>query len=194
MENNARYRLLKTLAIVLVGGWIVWSFYDGFFRESHDPMANTLRAAERDFEDGKYQKALAQYDRILAELPSHLFALRGRARTLLLLGDYPKAERAFDEAIAREPEFANTWANRGILHDRIGQYQKALADYEEALRLDPATADGPHWLIRFLRLQSEPPPTIADRARYLRIQLSLPEEARVLRDPEEDDKQRPYKR
>jgi len=194
MESNARYRLLKTLAIVLVGGWIVWSFYDGFLRGSDDPMASSLRAAERDFEDGKYPKALAQYDRILTENPSHLFALRGRARTLLLLGEYPKAERAFDEAIARAPEFANTWANRGILHDRMGQHEKALSDYEEALRLDPGIKDGPHWLIRFLRLQTEPPPTIADRARYLRAQLALPEGKRVLRNPEEDDKQRPYKR
>nr|VFK65869.1 MAG: Tetratricopeptide repeat-containing protein [Candidatus Kentron sp. UNK]VFK69626.1 MAG: Tetratricopeptide repeat-containing protein [Candidatus Kentron sp. UNK] len=192
--NERTYRLLRTIAIALVVAWVAWSFYDGFLRGADDPTANLLSAAERDFEDQDYEKALEQYDRILALSPDHLFALRGRARALLMLGRYRRALRVFDEAIAREPEFANTWANRGIVHDRMGQYEKALADYERALRLDPAIADGPHWMTRFLRLQATAPPTIADRARYLRAQLALPVERRLLRNPEEDDKQRPYKR
>ncbi|MBT8420271.1 MAG: tetratricopeptide repeat protein [Gammaproteobacteria bacterium] len=192
--SERSYRRLRTVAIILVGGWILWSFYDGFFRGSDDPMDGTLQAAERYFEDQEYEKALAHYDQIIAQLPMHLFALRGRARTLLMLNRYQKALRSFDEAITFEPEFANTWANRGILHDRMGRHEKALSDYEQALRLDPSIADGPHWLIRFLRLQTEPPPTIADRARYLRTQLALPEEQRLLEKPEEDSKQRPYKR
>ncbi len=180
--------------MVLVAAWIGWSLYDGFWRGGDDPMEDTLGAAERYFEDGAYEKALSHYDRMLTRSPAHLFALRGRARTLLMLGHHQKALRAFDEAIARAPEFANTWANRGILHDRMGRHEQALSDYEQALRLEPAIADGPHWLIRFLRLQAEPPPTIAHRARYLRAQLALPRALRLLRNPEEDGKQRPYKR
>nr|VFK29593.1 MAG: Tetratricopeptide repeat-containing protein [Candidatus Kentron sp. MB]VFK33712.1 MAG: Tetratricopeptide repeat-containing protein [Candidatus Kentron sp. MB]VFK76314.1 MAG: Tetratricopeptide repeat-containing protein [Candidatus Kentron sp. MB] len=192
--NERTYRLLKTIAITLVTAWIGWSIYDGFLRSPDDPMDNLIKAAERDFEDQAYQKALAHYDRILTQSPHHLFALRGRARTLLMLTRYRQAKQAFDEAIAQEPEFANTWANRGILHDRMGAHEQALSDYEQALRLDPSIADGPHWMTRFLRLQATPPPTIADRARYLRAQLALPETERLLQNPEEDDKQRPYKR
>jgi len=76
----------------------------------------------------------------------------------------------------------------------MGRHEKALSDYEQALRIDPSIAEGPHWLTRFLRLQAEPPPTIADRARYLRAQFALPKEQRRLQNPEEDNKQRPYKR
>nr|VFK40364.1 MAG: Tetratricopeptide repeat-containing protein [Candidatus Kentron sp. TC]VFK60236.1 MAG: Tetratricopeptide repeat-containing protein [Candidatus Kentron sp. TC] len=192
--SERSYRLLRTLAIVLVIAWIAWSFYDGFLRGVDDPAANLLDAAERYFEDENYGKALEEYDRILALSPDHLFALRGRARALLMLGRYRRALRVFDEAIAREPDFANTWANRGIVHDRMGRHEKALSDYERALRLDPSIADGPHWMTRFLRLQATDPPTIADRARYLRAQFALPIERRLLKDPEQDDKQRPYKR
>nr|VFJ62465.1 MAG: Tetratricopeptide repeat-containing protein [Candidatus Kentron sp. FW] len=192
--NERTYRLLRTTAIVLVAAWIGWSFYDGFLRGTDDPTENLLEAAERYFEDEAYEKALSHYDRILEQSPDHLFALRGRARTLLMLGDHRRALPIFDDTIARAPEFANTWANRGILHDRMGQHQKALSDYEQALRLDPTIADGPHWMTRFLRLQPERPPTIADRARYLRAQLALPVEQRVLKKNEEDQKQRPYKR
>nr|VFK79017.1 MAG: Tetratricopeptide repeat-containing protein [Candidatus Kentron sp. SD] len=192
--NERTYRLLKMTAIVLVTAWVVWSFYDGFLRGTDDPAKNLLNAAERYFEDQAYDRALEHYDRILELSPNHLFALRGRARALLMLGRYRQAQKIFDEAIAREPEFANTWANRGILHDRMGQHEKALSDYEQALRLDPSTADGPHWITRFLRLQATPPPTIADRAHYLQTQLALPVEERLLEKSEEDDKQRPYKR
>jgi hypothetical protein len=62
-----------------------------------------------------------------------------------------------------------------------------------ALDLDPTIADGPHWLTRFLRNQAEAPPTIADRAAYLRAELAKPEGERVLLMPEVDSQQRPYK-
>ncbi|MDZ7804627.1 hypothetical protein [Thiohalophilus sp.] len=39
----------------------------------------------------------------------------------------------------------------------------------------PELADGPSWITRFLHLQPEKPPTIDDRARYLKEQLALPE-------------------
>ena len=48
-------------------------------------------------------------------------------------------------------------------------------------------------MTRFLRNQAERPPTIADRARYVREQLAKPEAERVLKDPVQDATQRPYK-
>ena len=59
-------------------------------------------------------------------------------------------------------------------------------------RARPGGREGPHWLTRFLRNQPEAPPTIADRARYLRAELAKPEAERVLRMPEIDAQQRPY--
>ncbi len=75
----------------------------------------------------------------------------------------------------------------------MGRHREALEDYREALRLDPSLAEGPGWLTRFLRNQWEPPPTIADRARYLEHELQKPPGERVLRRPEQDSQQRMYK-
>jgi len=75
----------------------------------------------------------------------------------------------------------------------MGRHEEALADYDQALRLDREIASGPHWLTRFLRKQPEAPPTIADRAAYLRAELAKPADERVLRIPEIDAQQRPYK-
>ena len=68
-----------------------------------------------------------------------------------------------------------------------------MSDYSRALELDPEIASGPHWLTRFLRNQAEAPPTIADRAQYLRAELAKPAAERLLRQPEDDAAQRPYK-
>ncbi len=187
------YRFLRNLAIVLTLAWVGWSAWDAY-RQDTGPGMVAYAAANRAFEDGEYKRALREYEAALAENPQLLDALRGKARTLMQLGRHEEALAAFDAAITREPGFGGTWANRGILHDRMGRYTQALADYEKALSLDPELADGPGWMTRFLRLQSEKPPTIADRARYLREQLALPEEQRLLRVPEEDAKQRSYKK
>ena len=87
---------------------------------------------------------------------------------------------------------AATYANRGILLDTMGRHEEALADYTTALEIDREAAKGPHWLTRFLRNQPEAPPTIADRAAYLRAELAKPEGERLLRVPELDAQQRPY--
>ena len=97
-----------------------------------------------------------------------------------------------DQLIAREPEYAPAYVSRGILKDRMGDYEGALADYERSLSLDAEVAEGPGLLTRFLRNQAEKPPTVADRAGYLRAQLAKPESERLLRMPDEDARQRSY--
>jgi hypothetical protein len=75
----------------------------------------------------------------------------------------------------------------------LGQYEEAILDYRKAVRLDPELGEGPDWITRFLRNQSESPPTIIDRANYLESELKKPSSERLLRNPGEDAKQRSYK-
>jgi tetratricopeptide (TPR) repeat protein len=186
------YRFLKWTAIMLTVAWVGWSIYDSMISPRNPGDLDYLEANTL-FEDREYARALERYDAALAANPDHIFALRGRARSLMELGRSAEAMAAFDAAIAREPDFGATYANRGVLNDRLGNYEKAIADYEHALALDPELAEGPHWLIRFLRNQPEKPPGIAERAAYLRAELAKPEGERLLRVPELDAKQRSYK-
>jgi len=190
--DDSLYKFLKYTAIVLTLAWIGWSAYDSFMADV-SPGDSAHLAADKLFEDGNFERALQEYDTALKETPEHIFALRGKARTLMQLKRYDEALKVFNIAIAKEPQFAGTYANRGILYDRMGQYQKAIEDYERALAMDPELVEGPNWLTRFLRLQPEKPPTIADRAQYLKQELAKPESERILRLPGEDEKQRPYK-
>lgn len=185
-------RTLKTIAIAMAVLLIGWAIYDRFVA-GMAPGDPAYHAGNRAFEDGEYARAEAEYRDALAEAPDHLWALRGLARSLHLRGEHEEALSLYDQAIERDPDFAGSYANRGILLDTMGHPEEALADYDRALALDAEVAEGPHWLTRFLRNQPEPPPTIVDRARYLRAELAKPEAERLLRVPEIDQQQRSYK-
>lgn len=186
------YKTLKALAIGLGLLWIGWMFYEGLAKE-HVPGEKAYEAGNRYFEDRQFEQAINEYNMALQEDSNLLPALRGKARSLIQLKRYDDALVIFNQAIEQAPDFAPTYANRGILHDRMGHYEKAIQDYEKALQLMPELAEGPNWLTRFLRLQPDKPPTIDERARYLKEQLALPQEERKLRDPDQDEQQRSYK-
>ena len=144
-------------------------------------------------EDGQYEEAVLEFQTALERNPEHLEARLGLALTYMQMGRSEEALQAFSEILERDPEYAAAYANRGILLDRLGRSEEALADYREALELNPDLAKGPGWLWRFLRNIQEKPPTIRDRAAYLEAELAKPPEERLLRVPEEDQKQRMYK-
>lgn len=185
------YAFLKYTAIALTVLWVTWTLYDGVFGD-RAPGDTAYLSGNRAFADGRYERALAAYREALDANPEHLHALRGEARALMQLGRDEAALAAYDRAIRRAPDFGPAYANRGILHDRMGHHRRALADYERALALNPELAEGPGWLTRFMRNQPEKPPTVADRADYLRKELAKPSEERLLRVEEADAAQRPY--
>ena len=192
MGNDGGYRLLVRTAILigmLVGGVLLYQT----FIVGRPPGDTAYLEGEQFFEDGQYARALARYDTALSLAPDHFHAHRARARTLMQLDRHRDALAAYGALIAAHPDFAPLYANRGILHDRMGSYQRAVADYEQALSLDPELADGPHWLTRFLRNQPKRSPGIGDRAAYLRTELAKPASERLLRVPDIDGTQRPYK-
>jgi tetratricopeptide (TPR) repeat protein len=177
---------------VLTLAWIGWSIYDSMIAP-RNPGDLAYLEGNNLFEDGHYERALQKYDEALNEDRNHIHAMRGRAQSLMQLGQSTQALTAFNTAIALTPEFGATYANRGVLHDRMGRYEKAIEDYERALALDPELVEGPHWLTRFLRNQPQKPPGVAERAAYLRGELAKPEGERLLRVPELDAEQRSYK-
>lgn len=186
------YRFLKWTAILLTVAWLGWTVYDSYLADSV-PGDEAALAGDRFFADQRYEKALGEYDAALRENPDHTGAMRAKGRTLVVLKRYQEALPVFDEAIARDPDFAGTYANRGIMFDHMGRYEEALADYERAIRLDAEAVEGPGWMTRFFRLQPEKPPSVIDRASYLRAELAKPKEERLLRVPELDEQQRPHK-
>lgn len=185
------YRLLMGLAITLTVMWVSWSLYD--MHRAREPGDYAYHAGSNHFADGRYPQALEAYQQALDENPAHLAALRGKAEALMMLRQETQAIEIYQQLIQQQPEFAGHHANLGIAFDRVGEHYRALLSYRKALSLDTEVGDGPGWLTRFFRKQTEKPPGIAERADYLQAQLSLPAAQRVLRIPEVDADQRPYK-
>ncbi len=190
--DETLYRFLKYVAIAIAAVVVGVMIWDSFFVEK-TPGNTAYQQGNTLFEDGDYEQALRHYEDALAKLPEAPHYVRAKARTLMQLGRHDEALAWFDRAVVLQPYFGGAYANRGILYDRLGRYESAIADYDKALQLDDKVAEGPHWLTRFLRNEPEKPPTIKQRAEYLKQELAKPADQRVLRVPEIDAKQRTYK-
>lgn len=192
MKNDTVYQFLKWLAIVIaiaIVGIEAYRHFAGF-----GPGDIAYVDANGSFKDGSYEKALELYEQALKEKPDHVPAMRGMANTYVQMKKYDAALRAINKVIELQPEFGGNYAIRGIVYDHLGEYEKAMADYEKSIKMEPEVTKGMHWLDRLLYNVQERPPTVADRLKYLKAQMALPPEKRVLRIPEIDEKQRPYER
>ncbi|MDH3391845.1 MAG: tetratricopeptide repeat protein [Desulfobulbaceae bacterium] len=158
-----------------------------------NPGDYNVRTGNYRLEDGQYDEAIKEFSEALGKNPDHVMALLGLAVTHMQMGKDDEAMQEFNLVIEKNPELAAAYADRGILYDRRGDHANALADYRKAMELDPEILEGPGFLWRFMRNIDEKPPTIKDRADYLEAELAKPEEERLLRVPEKDEKQRMYK-
>jgi len=195
------YRILKYTAIVMALGFVALTLYEGFFK-GKDRFSIELGAAHRAFEDGRLDDALKGFNTSLELRPGDPYALYGRGITFMQMDRGDEALQDFNQAIKGfkpNPEgqertaLAVIFANRGLLYDSRGRYQQALEDYVHALEIDEKVGEGAGIITRLLKNQPEKPPTILDRARYLKEQLALPEDQRQLRNPELDEQQIPLK-
>lgn len=192
MKDDRIYNTLKWVAIILGVSVLSMEVYRHF--SSFGPGEIAYVDANSSFKDGSYEKALELYRQSLKENPDFAPAWRGLANTYVQLQQYEKALTAIDQAIAAKPDFGGYYAIRGIVYDHQGKYRQAIEDYEKAVKTEPTVTKGMHWLDRLLHNVQEVPPTVADRLGYLKHQMSLPPEQRVLRVPELDTRQRPYER
>jgi tetratricopeptide (TPR) repeat protein len=158
-----------------------------------NPGDYNVRKGNYRLEDGQYEEAVKEFSEALGKNPDHAMARLGLAVTYMQMEKDTEAMQEFNLVIENNPDLAPAYADRGILYDRMGEHRKALADYKKSIELDEEILEGPGWLWRFMRNIDEKPPTIKERAAYLETELAKPEEERLLKVPEIDEKQRMYK-
>lgn len=181
----SRLYLLAAIGAVVVAAALVRDH-----ARAGDPHAASYRAASDAFEAGQWQRAHRLFSGIVAIDASRLAARRGVTNTLVQLGRLDDALEEINGVIAAEPDNACNFATRGIIRDRQNHHEAAMQDYAVAVRGCHAASAGMSWWQRLVTNTHERPPTIAARLAYLRIQMQLPPEDRVLRVPAKDRKQR----
>jgi len=201
MKPAVLKRFITIAIVAMVMGALAILAYDWF--SSQEPGDYYVRQGDIRLSDGKYDEALASFDKALAEMPDHRGALMGRALVFI------RTER-YDEAIAEltyliayldrtlapddltgRGSLAAAHANLGIVYDRQARYEEALDEYALALNTDEESVSGPGLIDKIL--YDADPSTVRDRAIYIYEQLKLPEDERLLSVPDLDAEQRMYK-
>ena len=202
MSPKVLRRFIFFMLLLTIGMFVFWDVIGGYVRRAPGDFQTEMGTNR--LNDELFDEALSHFDQALAEQPDHRGALMGRALVFIQTERYEEAlgelgylieylERTLEEDDATgRGALAAAYANQGIVLDRQGAYEKALEAYIEALRIDAGAVEGPG-IVHKILYGSDNVSSVRDRAVYLHEQLQLPEEERVLRIPEIDEKQRMHK-
>lgn len=108
--------------------------------ESDHPAAHCNRATVL-AELGRWQEALAGYDRAVALKSDYAVAWSNRGNALKELRRLDEALASYDRAIAINPGLAAAFSNRGTVLKELHRLDESLASYDRALALDPLLAE-----------------------------------------------------
>ncbi len=89
---------------------------------------------------GKYQDAIACYDKSLQINPRYALAWFNKGSDLESLGMHQEAIACFDRSLQINPKYAEAWYGKGASLSNLGKYQDAIACYDKALQIDPKCA------------------------------------------------------
>jgi len=173
MDLERVYRIIRFFGIGMIFLSFSWAILKSSTPSGKRP---SFAKAVSLYTDGKFQEALFYYDTAISEDPDFIHAKRGRARTLMQLGEDSKALKAFDEVLKLDKESAVSFANRAILEDRMGLYRRAIEDYSRAIKMDPKLGQGIDWLTRIIQNRKEHDQTLSERVKVLRDKIKVEKE------------------
>lgn len=180
---------ISFILFVLFTGWLLW---DHFI--NRPPEIRHYLSGNNAFKDKNYSISLDHYLKAYNYNNEDVYVIEGIARSYMQLKDYQKSKDYFNLAIKIDPNFAPSYANLGVLYDREKDYVNAIKFYEKALSLDQELSIGMHWIDRLLYDVRETPSTIGSRLDYLKLQMDLPEDKRLLSVKEIDQQQINYEK
>ena len=86
---------------------------------------------------GRYEEALASYDRALEIKPNNDEAWYYRGNALHKLGRYEEAITSYDRALEIKPNNDEAWYYRGDALYNLGRYEETIASFDRALAIKP---------------------------------------------------------
>ena len=191
-QSDPIYGILVKISIILFLLFTGWLLYDHFI--NRPPDVRYYLTANNAFKDKRYDISLENYLKAYSYNTSDAYIIEGIARSYMELNDFENSFKYFNLAINTDQEFAPAYANLGVLYDRNKDYLNAIKFYEIALKIDQDLSVGMHWIDRLLYDVRTKPPTIMDRLFYLKDQMQLPEDKRILSIDEIDNEQINYEK
>jgi tetratricopeptide (TPR) repeat protein len=157
--------LLMALGLLLgAGGAITWLARPEVLPASAAKMdaSGLIKAGYEAYQQGQYQRALAYYERCLAQDPSYAAAYNNRALVYQALKEWQAALTDANQAIALDPQYGVAYATRGHSFAQIGETAQALQDFERAIALRPDSRWSYVYRAALYRQQGQCPAALAD--------------------------------
>ncbi len=130
------------------------------------PAREAFEQGNTHFGEGRYEEAIAAYDRALDLQPDDATVWHNRGSALFQLQRYQETVESCDRAVQLRPDYARAWTHRGLALMQLQQFESALDSFDRAVDAQPHHAD--IWNYRaqaLIALQSYPEAIAAyDRA------------------------------
>ncbi len=97
-------------------------------------------------EQNKLTDALALFERLILQSPSHAKAFNSLGHVYFCLGRLEEALKAFQRAVDLDPHVALAHQNIGYTYTDLEHYDKAISAFRNAIRLEPKNARPYHGL------------------------------------------------
>ena len=114
-----------------------------YIESNRDPegLANAYhnRAVAR-MQEGEVDRAIADYDKVVAIMPHYADAYYNRGIAFEMKGDISRAIVDYGRAIRNNPRDHDAYRNRGDAYRSRSDYARAIADYTRAIALKPNEA------------------------------------------------------
>ncbi|MCU0629738.1 MAG: tetratricopeptide repeat protein [Methanoregulaceae archaeon] len=110
---------------------------------------------ETDHVMGRYDEAVAAYDRAVSLDPSFGKAWRNRGLSLSLLNRTTEAEESFQKALSIDPNDMETLYYQALTRSHSGNYQGALESVNKSTSISPKNRDDAITLSRAWTLQGD---------------------------------------
>jgi tetratricopeptide (TPR) repeat protein len=95
----------------------------------------------REFEAGKYDEAIASFDKAIQQDPNLKDAYHYRGQAYYKLDRYPNAILDYNKVLQLDPQNAEAYHHRGQAYSISGNYDQAIVDFSKAIGLKPDYAE-----------------------------------------------------
>ena len=114
---------------------------DGMPESVQETVRTHLDHGRACLDKGKYDDAIAHYDKAIALDPNDAAAYTNRGSAYYRKGAFDRAIADHSKAIAIDPNHANAYYNRGVAYEQKGDKDQAIADFRKVLEINPSDQD-----------------------------------------------------
>ncbi len=121
--------------------WLEAESSSSFSLAEETPFA-LIRQGVKKAQQGDYQQAIADFDRLIQLNPKNYGAYYERGNISFTLGDYQQAIADYTHAINLEPNsYVIAYNKRGLARIELKEYQEAIVDFSQALQINPRDSE-----------------------------------------------------